>query len=72
MPILATDDGMVLAGHGRLADGKLLSTVFALSNDCRLGSKCEELRVSKSGPRCPNKQTWTSRGVTSLVGQSRK
>ena len=24
MPILAADDGMVLAGHGRLAGGKLL------------------------------------------------
>lgn len=57
MPILAADDGMVLAGHGRLADGKLLSTVFALSNDFRLGSNCEELRMrnlvrsaSKAGP----------------------
>ncbi|KWV60360.1 hypothetical protein AS156_29495 [Bradyrhizobium macuxiense] len=25
MPILAADDGMVLAGHGRLAAGKLLA-----------------------------------------------
>lgn len=27
------------AHHGRLTDGKLLSTVFALSNDLRLGSR---------------------------------
>src|SRR5947209_6741241 len=32
------------------------------------GSKCEELRVSKSSPLCPNKRTFIRRGVTSLMG----
>lgn len=32
------------------------------------GSKCEELRLSKSGPVCSNERTSIRRGVISLMG----
>jgi len=37
MPILAADDGMVLAGHGRLAAGKLLGFTEVPSSWCADG-----------------------------------
>ena len=41
-------------------------------SDVRLGSKCEELNLSKSSPPCPNERTSTKCVATSLMGQSTK
>lgn len=36
------------------------------------GSKCEELRSSKSGPLCPDERTFVRGGTTSQMGQRKK